>query len=461
MLDLAGKKIVVLGLGIAGLATVRFLRQQGARVAVSEARKREALSRDELEVLAGLDLETGGHSEAFVLAADALVPGPGVPLDLPVLVKARQMGIPLYGELALAAGRFSVPVIGVTGSNGKTTVTALIGELLHASGKKPFVGGNIGTPLLEALMTTRSFDAVVLELSSFQLDLGLGFRPDVGLLLNLSPDHLDRHGSMEQYTEAKMRLFRYQNQDDLAIFGSDDPDLLSRADTVPARVKTFGRREQDHARIEGSRVGLVGSGQEYWFDLAATRLDSGVGRLNAAAALLGAAELVGHPAAFEKGLAGFRPAEHRMTPVATLGGVEFINDSKATNAGAMRAAIESCPGKVVLIAGGQAKGADFDALGPVIAEKVRRMLVMGEAAGQLHDSFAGLVPVVRVADMDMAVRRGFELAEPGDTVLLAPGCASFDMFSDYGHRGRVFSRSVLDLKKNSDGEFDHQQGERA
>jgi UDP-N-acetylmuramoylalanine--D-glutamate ligase len=147
--------------------------------------------------------------------------------------------------------------------------------------------------------------------------------------------------------------------------------------------------------------------------------------------------------------------------VATLDGIEFINDSKATNVGAMQAAIESCPGKVVLIAGGQAKGADFDALGPVIAEKVRRMLVMGEAAGQLHDSFAGLVPVVRVADMDMAVRRGFELAEPGDTVLLAPGCASFDMFSDYGHRGRVFSRSVLGLKENCDGEFDHQQGERA
>jgi UDP-N-acetylmuramoylalanine--D-glutamate ligase len=314
---------------------------------------------------------------------------------------------------------------------------------------------------LEAFVEPEPHDVAVLELSSFQLDLAGDFRPDIGLFLNLSPDHLDRHGSMKQYTAAKMQLFSHQNPDDLAVFGSDDAALETLAATVPARVETFGHRPEDRARIVGSRIRLVMEKQEEWFELADTRLASGVGRLNAAAALLGAAALVEDPAALQKGLASFRPAEHRMTPVATVDGVRFINDSKATNPGSMQAAIASCPGKVVLIAGGQAKGADFLALGPVIAEKVRHMLVMGEAAGQLHESFAPLVPVVEVADMDMAVRRGFALAREGDTVLLAPGCASFDMFSDYGHRGRVFSRSVLSLKKKSDGESDHQQGERA
>ena len=460
MLDLAGKKIVVLGLGIAGLATVRFLRQQGARVAVSEARKREALSRDELEVLAGLNLETGGHSEGFVLAADALVPGPGVPLDLPVLVKARQMGIPLYGELALAADRFTVPVIGVTGSNGKTTVTALIGRLLQAAEKKTFVGGNIGTPLLEALMTPQPYDVAVLELSSFQLDLAGTFRPEVGLLLNLSPDHLDRHGSMAGYSKAKMRLFRYQRPDDLAIFGSDDPALLALADTVPARVETFGCREQDRAMIAGSRIRLAYAGGEAWFDLAATRLDTGVNRLNAAAALLAAVRFTDDPESLRAGLAGFVPAEHRMTPVACVAGIAFINDSKATNVGAMRAAIESCPGRVVLIAGGQAKGVDFTGLRPTIGASVKQILALGEAADQIRASFGDLVPVATVSNMDVAVQQGFALAEPGDTVLLAPGCASFDMFSDYGHRGRVFTEAVLALQQHCLVDQGHDRGER-
>jgi len=461
VIEIAGKKVVVLGLGIAGLATVRFLRAQGALVSVSETRAEEAFTDVERETLAGLELETGGHSEDFVLAGDCIVAGPGVPLDLPVLAAARQKGVPILGELALAAGRFTVPVIGVTGSNGKTTVTGLIGELLRAAGRNPFVGGNIGTPLLEAFVEPELYDVVVLELSSFQLDLAGDFRPDIGLLLNLSPDHLDRHGSIKQYTAAKMQLFSHQNPDDLAIFGSDDVVLKTLATTVPARVATFGHRPEDQARIVDSRIRLIQKNQEKWFELADTRLASGVGRLNAAAALLGAAALVRDPVALQKGLVSFRPAEHRMTPVATVDGVRFINDSKATNPGAMQAAIEGCPGKVVLIAGGQAKGADFLALSPVIAEKVRHMLVMGEAAGQLQESFADLVPVVEVADMDMAVRRGFALASKDDTVLLAPGCASFDMFADYGHRGRVFSRLVLRLKENFDGEFDHQQGERA
>jgi UDP-N-acetylmuramoylalanine--D-glutamate ligase len=451
MLDVRGKKIVVLGLGIAGLSTVRFLRDQGALVSVSEVRPAGKLTREEHTVLQGLELETGGHSDDFVLAADCIVPGPGVPLGLPVLEKARQRGIPLLGELALAADRFSVPVIAVTGSNGKTTVTGLIGELLRAAGRQPFVGGNIGTPLLEALIGEQDHDVAVLELSSFQLDLAGRFRPDVGLLLNLSPDHLDRHGTMEQYTAAKMRLFKNQNPEDTAIFGSDDQHLLALAESVVARVATFGRRPEDQARIISSRIRLVVEKGEEWFDLAGTRLASGVNRLNAAAALLATRALVGDGNTLQAGLAAFVPAEHRMTPVATIQGVHFINDSKATNAGAMEAAIASCQDQAILIAGGQAKGGDFTGVRPAVAARVKHILAMGEAAGQIRASFSDLVPVTDVEDMNMAVEKGFTLAEPGDTVLLAPGCASFDMFSNYGHRGRVFTQSVQDLAERITG----------
>ncbi len=443
----AGTKAVILGLGVSGLAVLRYLQSRGLEVAVSEFRSYDDLSEDEKVVCRGLAFETGGHSEEFVLQADLVVPSPGVPLDLDVLKAARQRGIPIVGEPALAAGEISVPVIAVTGSNGKTTVTGLIGELLQSSGFRPFVGGNIGTPLLSYLFEAQQYDVVVLELSSFQLDLSGAFRPDVGLLLNLSPDHLDRHGDMAGYTRAKQRIFCNQGAGDTAILGGDDPLVMESAPGLTGRIYTFGHGPDSRARIVEDRVIVTRDGREDIFELKETRLNSRVNHLNAAAAIL-AAECVGaDPEGIKKGLSSYTPPENRMTPVAEINGVWFINDSKATNVGAMAAALESCSSSVILLAGGRDKGGDFYAIRELVREKVETMLCIGEAKDLLVKTFSDVVAVEEAKDMAAAVDRAATLAEPGQIVLLAPGCASFDMFSGYAERGRVFTGLVQELKE--------------
>ena len=436
-------KAVVVGLGISGMAVVRFLRGRGIEVAVSEYRPFAALAGEEQAMIRDLEYETGGHSEEFVLQGDCIITSPGVPLDLSVLQAAGRAGIPIVGELALAAGMLSVPVIGVTGSNGKTTVTSLIGAILRSCGYSPFVGGNIGNPLLSALSGTVDYDVLVLELSSFQLDLSGEFKPDIGLLLNLTPDHLDRHGTMEAYVQAKMRMFRHQGPQDYAILCGDDPLVMQQADNILASVATFGHGEQHQARIVGDEiyVDLPGRGTGR-FSLSSTALNSPVNRLNAAAAILTVTCLGAKERCVDDGLQAFVPVEHRMTRVAEIRGVVFINDSKATNVGAMAAALKSCPPGVVLIAGGRDKQGDFRDLWELVGAKVAHMLCIGEAAGMLEEVFGDLTRVERIADMQMAVTRGAVLAKPGQTVLLAPGCASFDMFSDYKERGRVFTAAV-------------------
>ncbi len=440
-------KALVLGLGVSGRSVVRFLHDQGLEVALSEHRPLDRLTPDELALVdtLGLRLETGGHTDRFLAGADLVVAGPGVPLEQEVLARARASNIPVLGELALAAGRFPVPVIGITGSNGKTTVTALVGELLTAAGFRVFVGGNIGTPLLDFFTDRRQADFVVLELSSFQLERAGEFRVRIGLLLNITPDHLDRHGSLERYAAAKYRIFAGQTGEDTAILGADD-DLAVAAGTGRAQRLLFGHAAGCDALVRGSRI-LVGrqEGRVLDFDLAATGLDSGVNRLNAAAAIL-AARAAGCPAAaIREGLARFRPPEHRMSLVGTGDGVTWINDSKATNVGAMAAALAGCGSPVVLIAGGRDKGGDFSVLRGPVREKVRALVLIGEAAGTLERALGDLVPVIRAADMAGAVRHAAAAARAGDTVLLAPGCASFDMFAGYEERGRVFSRLVREI----------------
>ncbi len=452
-----GMQAVVIGLGAAGLATVQFLLHQGVRVAVSDRRTVEQINPDTLRFLerSEVRLETGEHSTAFLEGADVVIPGPGVPLDSLIIRIARERGIPVLGELALAAGRYSVPVIAVTGSNGKTTVTSLIGALLQQAGMAPFVGGNIGTPLLSYFIDPKPYQTVVLELSSFQLDLAGDFRPDIGLLLNISPDHLDRHGSLAAYAEAKMHLFQSQVAGDMAILGGDDP--LSDGTRLNAGVRAFrfGRKENCTARISDGRVHVRAAREagidEAVYNLEGTRLHSSVNQLNAGAAILAASLCGCSPEAITTGLASFEPPPHRMAEVAEVGGVCFINDSKATNIGALQAALSGCTAPVILIAGGRDKGSDYALLQEVVREKVKHLILIGEAAGLMHTALGPVVATESATTMADAVRKAMTAAATGDLVLLAPGCASYDMFSGYEERGRVFADCVLELSRELSG----------
>lgn len=446
-----GNTAGILGLGVAGRATVRFLLQQGLRLKVSDIRPQLQVEQEEPGFLAflaghGVATEFGSHSPDFLDDLDLLVPAPGVPLQNPLLIEARRRNIPLAGELALAAGRFAAPVIAITGSNGKTTVTGLIGHLLRAAGKKPFVGGNIGTPLLEYCLNPADYDCVVLELSSFQLDLAGSFRPDTGVLLNITPDHLDRHGSLEAYANAKKRLFAQQQEADLAIFGCDDPLVDAVVLNTGVARFCFGFGSEYACRVEKEGVRLRLSAEEHFFSLANTRLSSSVNRLNAAASIL-AASLAGcNNGAIAQGLASFQPPPHRMAEVAVINNVTYINDSKATNIGALAAALSGCSSPVVLIAGGRDKGGDYALVQDIVARKVRQLVLIGEAAPLMEKALAHLVATEHVSNMAQAVQAASRAAQPGDTVLLAPGCSSFDLFSGYTERGTVFTQAVLALR---------------
>ncbi len=448
-----GSKAVVIGLGKSGLATIRFLHQQGVRVSVSESRPLEKITAAELSFLEQFEteLETGGHSDTFLEAGCLVVPSPGVPLDLPVLETARKRNCFIAGELALAANFFDAPVIAITGTNGKTTVTSLLGKLLEEDGYRVFVGGNIGNPVLDQLATGRKVDVYVLEVSSFQLDLGGEFRPDIALLLNLSPDHLDRHGSMEQYAAAKRLIFANQGFLDTAIIGCDDPLVTRHQVETAAKTLCFGTKEHHAACATQDSVVIAPRGNRKAslerYNLKDTRLSSRVNRLNCAAAILAAQVFGTSSEAINRGLQSYCPPAHRMHPVAEINRVRWIDDSKATNIGSVVAALESCREPVILIAGGRNKGNDFRLLRQAVSDHVKQLILIGESSEELANELDSLVPTHKMGNMHDAVTKAASLAEPGDVVLLAPGCASFDMFSSYAERGRVFQQEVKSLLK--------------
>lgn len=449
-----GMKAVAVGLGKSGLAAVRYLHSLGLQTAASEYKQQ--ITAEEQAVLAecGAAVELSGHTLEFFADADLIVVSPGVPTNLPVLDAARRRGVPVVGELALAAGRISVPVLAVTGSNGKTTVTSLIGQLLRSSGKKTFVGGNIGTPVLDWLREPDDTEAAVLELSSFQLEMAGDFRPDIALLLNLSPDHIDRHGSFENYAEAKRQIFARQGKADIAILGANDPLVASKPVTTAGSVLHFGMQPSCRAKIEGQQVriepGFGADGATEIYDLSATRLSSLVNAYNAAAAVLAARAFGCSVEGIKAGLVVYQPPMHRMTPAGEINGVRFINDSKATNIGAVQAALAGFKKDVILIAGGRNKGGDFSELVPAFRQHVKQLVLIGEAGPELAAAAESAEIGHQFADdMGDAVRKSLALAKPGETVLLAPACASFDMFDNYEHRGREFMRCAAELAEVS------------
>lgn len=445
-----GKTAVVMGLGVSGWAAVRYLLDRGMQVAVSDGRQRSEFDEKELSFLreASVETEFGGHTESFLRRGIFVVISPGINPDLPVLQDVRAAGIPVIGELALAAGKIDKPVVAVTGTNGKTTVTSLIGKLIDCSDRNVFVGGNIGQPLLDYFQQPSDFDVLVLELSSFQLEMAGDFRASVALLLNVTPDHLDRHGGMEQYSAIKMRIFDHQELSDRAIICDDDPVCQQLWKKYRKRdFQLFGHGEYCHALIDDKRIIVREEKSTEIYNLDRTQLDHHIGLLNSAAAILAARAVGCRKNQIEKGLEAFFIQPHRMERVGEVDGVAYYNDSKATNTGAVIAALRQITSSVVLIAGGRDKGDDYSLLLPAVSEKVVNLIVFGEAKEKISRALDGAVAIREVGSMEQAVRLAHELACPGDTVLLSPACASFDMFRSYGHRGEVFKDQVKMLNK--------------
>jgi UDP-N-acetylmuramoylalanine--D-glutamate ligase len=470
---LAGQRVLVVGLGRSGLAAARLCAEQGARVTVNDHRTAEALGAALAGLPPGIERVLGAHPTEAFLAADLIVVSPGVPA-LPALAAARAAGRPVTGELELASRFVAAPIAAVTGTNGKSTTTTLLGALLEATGRPVFAGGNLGTPLAEAVGTPAlgPDGLCVVEVSSFQLETTETFRPRVGVLLNITPDHLDRHASLDEYTAYKARVFAAQRPDDFAIVNADDARCAAIGRGVRSQCLLFstsgplpegtagGWVERGVADRNIGSIGSKGANEAICLRLPGSasveRLPAALPGLlgrhnqeNALAALL-AARLLGLPAhAAPAPLHTFRALPHRMELVGTLtrdhDDVRFYDDSKGTNVGATVAALTGFPRPVVLIAGGKDKGGSYAPLAAALAGAGRAAVLIGEAAEKLHAALSPHLPVERASSLEAAVARAAALSRPGDAVVLSPACSSFDMFRDYAHRAEVFRAAVLGL----------------
>jgi UDP-N-acetylmuramoylalanine--D-glutamate ligase len=447
--------IVVVGLARSGLAVARFLLTRGARVTVTDQAAAEGLGpvADQARDL-GVTLELGGHHTATFDAADQIVISPGVPLTIEPLVRARRNGIPIIGEVELAARHIQAPIIAVSGTNGKTTTTELVGRMLAASGRQVFVGGNIGNPLIEIVDRQAHLDAVVAEISSFQLDSTQDFHPHIAVLLNISPDHLDRYADVQAYAASKGTLFRNQTADDYAICHGSDPLVQHQAAPALSRKLNFYSRPPAHGfsgpggMIHTDHIELSVPGKDGGrLDLTHTALKGGHNLENISAAALAALCADGTLTGIQKALDEFQPLAHRMELVRVVRGISYYNDSKATNVDAVQRALEGFASPIILIMGGRNKGYDFASLFSQIRQSVKQLIVIGEAADQIMAvlSEAPHEGARKAKDLADAVALAHGAARPGDVVLLSPACASFDMFANYAQRGEVFRRLVGEL----------------
>jgi UDP-N-acetylmuramoylalanine--D-glutamate ligase len=447
-MDLKGKRVLVVGLGKSGVASALFLQKQGARVSVSDAKSPTQL-RQEIPVLldAGVTVETGEHGERTFREQDLIVVSPGVPFDMPQLDRARERGVPIIGEVELAYDFLKGNIVAVTGSNGKTTTTTLAGDVIAASGRDTLVGGNIGTPAITFAETATDQTWIVLEISSFQLESIIKFRPKVAAILNVTPDHLDRHYTFENYVAAKARIFENQTADDAAILNADDAACVAMAANVKSCLYWFSRvREVERgAFVRGKEIVWRDAGTEQTALPVSEISLKGAHNLENVLAAVSIGMLVkADPAAIRRAVEEFRAVEHRLEYVGTVRGVEYYNDSKATNVDATIKALESFPGRVHLILGGKDKGSDYTLLNDLIAQRVKRVYTIGAAAQKIESQVRG-AEVIHSDTLQSAIERASGLASPGDVVLLAPACASFDQFESYEHRGRVFKDLVRAL----------------
>ena len=447
-IDLRGKRVLVVGLARTGVATAKFLKTRGATVSTTEMKTREEMGAAVREVEAvAVRSEWGGHRTQTFLGQDLVVMSPGVDLKIDPVQEALKRGIPVISEVELAYRFLEAPIVAVTGTNGKTTTTLLIGEMLKEAGKAVGVGGNVGEPLILFAEGPGRWDVVVAEISSFQLEAVELFRPRLSVLLNVTEDHLDRYGRYEDYIEAKARVFMNQSPEDLAVVNRDDSIVRKIGKGVKAKAFFFSLQEelQEGAfrHDQGIRLRLMGKEEDY--PLAKARLKGIHNVENMMAAIL-TARLLGCPQeAVERALSGFEGLEHRLEFVRGIGGVRFFNDSKGTNVGSVVKSLGSFSEPVILIAGGKDKRTDLGPLHDLIRERVKRLILIGEAKGRMARELGGLTDTVMAGTLEEAVRLAYETARGGDVVLLSPACSSYDMFRDYKERGEVFKEAVRRL----------------
>ena len=447
-MDLKGKKVLVVGLGKSGLAAALFLRRRGAQVTVSDVRSAEALAKDIPALLEeGIMVEAGGHGLLTFRRQDLIVVSPGVPLDTPELVQVKKFGLPVIGELELAARFLKGRMLAITGSNGKTTTTALVGEILKEAGLPTLVGGNIGVPVVALIDESTEATWSVLEVSSFQLESTDLFRPAIAVILNITPDHLDRHGSFENYVLAKERIFAAQITEDCLVLNADNTPAAAAAARSAAKVYWFSVEhpvEQGAWLDEGFVVyrGSRDATTERILPLSGIPLKGAHNVENVLAAVC-AARLAGASVkSIAKAIESFHAVEHRLEYVATLNGVEFYNDSKATNVDATAKAIAAFSVGIHLILGGKDKNSDYRQLAELLRERVCAVYTIGSAAAKIESHLRGIISIHSCGTLDKAVNAAVAAARPGDVVLLAPACSSFDQFESYEHRGRVFKQLV-------------------
>jgi UDP-N-acetylmuramoylalanine--D-glutamate ligase len=453
--ELRDRNVLVVGLGRSGIAAAQLCAVRGARVTATDKRAAAALRPALARLPDGVARELGGHRRESFTGADLIVLSPGVP-EIPELAAARAAGVEITGEMELASRFVAATIVAITGTNGKSTTTTLVGDMLRATGRPTFVGGNLGDPLAEAVGTPAAETGgfCVVEASSFQLETTVTFHPHVAVLLNISADHLDRYGDLDAYAAAKARIFNAQTADDFAVVNLDDPIAVGASTGIRSHRVGFSltRPLDEGGRLEAENlvVRLPGRAAEVYADQHTWLAGQRHNQSNALASLLAARLAGATPAEAREGLLAFRPLAHRMELVAELDGVAYYDDSKGTNVGAVVAALEGFPRRVVLIAGGRDKGGDYEPLAAALARVGRAAVLIGEAAEKMQLALGGTLPIERAATLDDAVDAARTLARAGDAVVLSPACSSFDMFRDYAHRAEVFRAAVARQMRPSD-----------
>jgi UDP-N-acetylmuramoylalanine--D-glutamate ligase len=449
-MELNGKRVLVVGLGKSGVASALFLKAHGARVTVSDTKSGDEL-RNEIPLLLdhGITVETGGHGERTFRGQDLIVVSPGVPVDAPLLAQARSLGESVIGEIELAAQFLPGPIMAITGSNGKTTTTTLTGQIIAANGFPTLVGGNIGTPAISLAEQAKPETTIVLEVSSFQLETIQTFRPKIAVVLNVTPDHLDRHRTFEKYVDAKARIFENQQASDFAVLNADDPTCVTMASRTKAQVFWFSRQKEVKlgAWVDAGKILFRdGSGQREIMQVSEIPLKGAHNLENVLAAVCAGALIGCAPEKIRQAVCDFKAVEHRLEFVGTVGGVDYYNDSKATNVDATIKALESFPANIHLILGGKDKGSDYGVLNDLLRARVKRVYTIGAAAAKIESQIVfPKSETIHAETLENAIRKAHAAAQPGDVVLLAPACASFDQFKSYEHRGQAFKEIVRGL----------------